>query len=114
MIAANNPNLTSWVEVPAQSDFPIQNIPFGVFKTESMKPRVGSRIGDFVIDLKSLFVLGYFENLPFEMQDFDTDSLNTLMKKGKLATRNLRNRISKLLDSAHTDLQQNQHHEIRC
>lgn len=110
MIAANNPNLTSWVEVPAQSDFPIQNIPFGVFKTESMKPRVGSRIGDFVIDLKSLFVLGYFENLPFEMQDFDTDSLNTLMKKGKLATRNLRNRISKLLDSAHTDLQQNQHH----
>lgn len=110
MIAANNPTLTSWVEVPAHSDFPIQNIPFGVFKTETMKPRVGSRIGDFVVDLKSLFVLGYFENLPFEMQDFDTDSLNTLMKKGKQATRNLRNRISKLLDSAHTDLKQNQHH----
>ena len=110
MIAANNPALTTWVEVPQNSDFPIQNLPFGVFKTDSMKPRVGSRIGDFVVDLKTLFVLGYFENLSFEMQDFDTDSLNPMMKKGKMATRNLRNRISKLLDGAHTDLQQNQHH----
>lgn len=110
MIAANNPNLQSWVDVPNQSDFPIQNIPFGVFKTDTMKPRVGSRIGDYVIDLKSLFVLGYFENLPFEMQDFDTDSLNNMMKKGKQGTRNLRNRISKLLDKDHADLQKNQHH----
>ena len=31
-IAANNPSLTSWVNVPAGSDFPIQNLPFGVFK----------------------------------------------------------------------------------
>jgi len=110
MIAANDPTLKTWVEVPRNSDFPIQNIPFGIFKTETMKPRAGSRIGDFVIDLKSLFVLGYFENLPFEMEDFDSSTLNNLMKKGKVATRNLRNRISKLLDAAHTDLQQNQHH----
>ena len=110
MIAANDPTLKTWVEVPTNSDFPIQNIPFGIFKTETMKPRAGSRIGDFVIDLKSLFVLGYFENLPFEMEDFDSSTLNNLMKKGKVATRNLRNRISKLLDAAHTDLQQNQHH----
>lgn len=110
MIAANDPTLKTWVEVPQDSDFPIQNIPFGIFKTETMKPRVGSRIGDFVIDLKSLFVLGYFENLPFEMEDFDTSTLNNLMKKGKVPSRNLRNRISKLLDLAHTDLKQNQHH----
>ena len=67
MIPANNPNLKSWVEVPQNSDFPIQNIPFGVFKTESLSARVGTRIGDSVVDLKSMFVLGYLENLPFSL-----------------------------------------------
>ena len=110
MIVANNPTLKSWVEVPQNSDFPIQNLPFGIFKTETMEPRVGSRIGDFVIDLKTLHVLGYFENLSFQLEDFDTDSLNSLMKKGKNPTRNLRNRLSKLFDTNHDDLKQNQHH----
>lgn len=109
-IAANNPALQSWVDVPNGSDFPIQNLPFGVFKTNSLSPRIGSRIGDSVIDLKSLYVLGYFENLNFEMQDFDADSLNNLMKKGKKGTRDLRNRLSKLFESGHADLRQNEHH----
>jgi len=110
MISANNLNLKTWVSVPQDSDFPIQNLPFGIFKTETMKPRVGSRIGDFVVDLKTLFVMGYLENLPFEMGDFDAFTLNTMMKRGKVATRNLRNRISKLLDDSHDDLKNNQHH----
>lgn len=109
-IAANNPALTSWIEVQPNSDFPIQNLPLGIFKTAQLTPRVGSRVGDFVIDLKSLFVLGYLENLPFEMGDFDTSSLNNLMKKGKKGTRDLRNRLSKLMESGHDDLQKNQHH----
>ncbi len=109
-ISANNPNLKSWVEVPQNSDFPIQNLPFGVFKTAQLSTRVGSRIGDFVVDLKSLFVLGYLENLPFEVTDFSADVLNPLMKKGKKATRDLRNRISKLLDTDHSDLKNNEHH----
>ncbi len=110
MISANNPALKSWVEVPANSDFPIQNLPFGIVKGENLSSRVASRIGDKVIDLKSLFVLGYFENLPFEMSDFDAKSLNSLMKKGKKATRDLRNRLSKLFDVAFADLQKNEHH----
>jgi fumarylacetoacetase len=110
MISANNPSLTSWVEVPQNSDFPIQNLPFGIFKTAQIKERVGVRIGDFVLDLKTLFVLGYLENLPFEMSDFDNQYLNSLMKKGKKGTRDLRNRISKLLDKNFTDLQKNEHH----
>ena len=109
-IAADNPNLKSWVEVPANSDFPIQNLPFGIFKTSQLKPRVGVRIGDFVLDLKALFVLGYLENLPFEGSDFDCAYLNCLMSKGKKATRELRNRISKLLDANQQDLQKNLHH----
>lgn len=110
MIAANNPALKSWVAVPENSDFSIQNLPFGIFKTASLTPRVGIRIGNSVLDLKTLFVLGYLENLPFELSDFDSEYLNQMMKKGKLAVRQLRNRISKLLDADFTDLQKNQHH----
>ena len=57
MIAANNPALKSWVAVPENSDFSIQNLPFGIFKTSSLTPRVGVRIGDSVLDLKTLFPL---------------------------------------------------------
>ncbi|MDP4587625.1 MAG: fumarylacetoacetase, partial [Flavobacteriales bacterium] len=114
MIAANNPQLTSWVEVPENSDFPIQNLPFGVFQTKQLTPRVGVAIGNKVLDLKSLLVLGYFENLPFEKEDFDTDSLNKLISKGKLATRELRGRLSKLLRNDVPDLQNKQHHVDQC
>lgn len=110
MIHANDPSLKTWLEVPENSDFPIQNIPFGVFKMSNLKARVGTRIGDNVIDIKTLFVLGYLENLPFELSDFDTDTLNSMMKKGKQAVRDLRNRISKLFDTQHDDLQHNEHH----
>lgn len=109
-ISANNPLLKSWIEVPSGSDFPIQNIPFGVVKSESLTPHVASRIGNKVIDLKTLHVLGYLENLPFELSDFDTDSLNPMMKKGKKAARDLRNRLSKLFDANQPDLQQNEQH----
>jgi fumarylacetoacetase len=109
-ISANNPSLKSWVEVPTNSDFSIQNLPFGIIKTPNLMPRVAVRIGDKVLDLKTLFVLGYLENLPYELGDFDSEFLNKMMKRGKKATRDLRNRISKLLDVNQADLQKNQHH----
>lgn len=110
IIEANNPSLKSWVEVPANSDFPIQNLPFGIISIQGGKPRVASRIGDFAIDIKSLFVLGYLENLPFSVEDFDSDSLNQFMKSGKKGTRDLRNRLSKLFSTSNNDLQKNEHH----
>lgn len=110
MIKANDPKLKTWLEVQANSDFPIQNIPFGVFKTGNLSPRVATRIGDSIIDLKTLFILGYLDNLPFSLKDFDTDSLNPLMKKGKKGTRDLRNRISKLFSTEYDDLSKNEHH----
>lgn len=112
-IEANNPSLKSWVEIPVNSDFPIQNLPFGVISINGGKPRVASRIGDFAIDLKSLFVLGYLDNLPFALEDFDTDSLNTMMKAGKQGTRVLRNRLSKLFSTENNDLQKNEHHVVQ-
>ncbi len=109
-IKANNPALKSWVNVPEGSDFPIQNLPFGIFKTEDSSTRVGVRIGDKVLDLKELFELGYLNNLPFTLTDFEAEFLNSLMKKGKLASRDLRNRISNLLDLTNSELQENTNH----
>jgi fumarylacetoacetase len=97
MISANQAHLRSWIPVPEHSDFPIQNIPFGIVKMEGKSPRVATRIGDSVVDLHELYELGCFESLPFESNDFDASSLNSLMKKGKLAVRELRNVISALL-----------------
>ncbi len=110
MIKANNPDLESWVKVPKETDFPIQNLPLGVFKTDQLEPRVGVRIGDSILDLKTLHVLGYLDNLPFSIESFDTDSLNLLMKKGKIAARRLRDRISELLNKENNELQNNNHH----
>lgn len=114
MIKANDPSLTSWVDVPANSDFPIQNLPFGIFQTEGEGPRVGVAIGEQVLDLKSLHVLGYLENLPFHAEDLATSSLNRIIARGKKATRDLRNRVSKLLQSDVPDLKNKEHHVRQC
>lgn len=110
MIYANNPSLKTWIPTAENSDFPIQNIPFGVIKTASLTPRVASRIGDQIIDIKTLFTLGYLENLPFQLEDFDKSVLNPMMKRGKLAVRDLRNRIAKLFEEGCHDLKKNEHH----
>lgn len=110
MIKANNPELKSWILVPENSDFPIQNLPFGVVKTADLTPFVATRIGDKVIDLRNLFQFGYLNNLGFVLADFDNEFLNSLMKHGKVATRNLRNRLSELFDSNCSELKQNDVH----
>lgn len=100
----------SWISVDPNSDFPIQNLPFGVFKTQSMEARVGVAIGDQIIDLLGLFVLGYLENLPFDRSNFETDKLNPMMKHGKKPCSDLRMRVYELLLSDCQDLQSKQHH----
>jgi fumarylacetoacetase len=109
-IKANDPKLKSWVHVPEGSDFPIQNLPFGIFRTESQLPHVCCAIGDQLIDLKALHVMGYLENLPFTLDDMVSDSLNKCMRHGKHAMRDLRNRVSKLLRSDMPDLRDKEHH----
>ena len=107
---ANDPTLKSWVEVPANSDFPIQNLPFGIGSSADGDARVVSRIGDMVIDLRALWLLGYFEDLDFTMKDFDSTTLNGMMRKGKEGTRSLRNRLSDLFSSDNTEISANTEH----
>ena len=98
----------SWVEVSASSDFSIHNIPFGIIKSASLSPRVATRIGDFAIDLLQLFDAGLLDNLGFERADFDSSTLNSLMKKGKQGSRELRQRIIALFTDGDTEISQNE------
>ncbi|RJP48326.1 MAG: hypothetical protein C4557_13085 [Anaerolineaceae bacterium] len=56
--------LKSFIEIPPESDFPIQNLPYGIFFTkENLSPRVGTRLGDFVVDLAFLDEQKLFDQL---------------------------------------------------
>jgi len=98
MIRANNPQLKSWVPVSEHSDFPIQNLPFGVFQTEGISPRVCTAIGDQVADLHVLWQHGFFEDLALPHEIFLRPWLNEFMALGRAATRAVRNRLSMILD----------------
>jgi fumarylacetoacetase len=107
MIKANDPSLSSWIEVEKKSDFPIQNLPFGIFKTQSSSPRVGIAIGDQVLDLAILNHLGFLEDLKIDNSVFHNQYLNDLISLGKQTTRALRERISHLLNKNTADLRDN-------
>jgi hypothetical protein len=57
----NDPQLKTWMDVPPGSDFPIQNLPFGIFKTRYLTPVAGVAIGDHVMDLVYLHENGYLD-----------------------------------------------------
>ncbi len=109
-IRANDPNRKSWVNIPKNSDFPIQNLPFGIFRQDNNTPRVGVAIGDKILDLKAMHILGYFPNQPFTQDDLSHGSLNNLLRLGKNAVREFRNRISDLLLDSNSELRDNTHH----
>ena len=58
MFEVNNPELTSWVHVPADSDFPIQNLPFGIFSTADRSARPGVAIGEHILGFDRSVGLG--------------------------------------------------------
>lgn len=45
---------TPALPIPAGSDFPLANLPLGVFSTAGQPKRVGAALGDHVIDLAAL------------------------------------------------------------
>jgi fumarylacetoacetase len=106
-IAANNPSLRSWIEVQKDSDFPIQNLPFGIFSNGSTDPRPGVRIGDRVLDLSALADAGLLELPGLPRKAFHASVLNELMKGGKSGMRALRDRISQLLQHDNGELRDN-------
>lgn len=108
MIEANNPNRKSFIEVEPNSDFPIQNLPFGVFSVNNDYQRVGVALGNKVIDLDALYKLGYVKSVDENV--FDFPMLNPFIALGKETTRKVRNEIALLFDETNTALQSNSNH----
>src|SRR5688572_26709970 len=98
MIKANDPSLHSWITIQPNSDFPIQNLPFGIFQTGILEPRVGVAIGDYVLDLAALNQFGLFDSLPLHGMDvFHKPVLNDFIAMGRSVWRAVRERVSQLL-----------------
>ncbi|HMV28133.1 MAG TPA: fumarylacetoacetase [Anaerolineales bacterium] len=83
------------IQVDLNSDFPIQNLPYGIFSTkENPTPRVGTRLGDVVIDLAMLDA----ENAFGKQYSFFADaSLNPFMAAGRDVWREIRQRLTRLV-----------------
>ena len=99
---SHDPQLRSWVDAANQpgADFPIQNLPFGVFRRALTPepPRVGVAIGDQILDLRLCHRAGFFDgDLAAAGEACTEASLNRLMALGAAARSQLRRRISELL-----------------
>ncbi len=110
-ISANDPNRQTWLSVPENSDFPIQNIPFGMFLRNDEALCAGTRIGDTAIDLGALQQLGYFSGIDLPEGIFLENSLNAYMDLGRVINRAVRDRIAEIFDSGNEVLQSNEDHK---
>lgn len=110
-INANDLTKKSWIYVPDNSDFPIQNIPFGVFLTLEDMITIGTRIGDTAVNLGAMHQLGYFDGIPLTEDIFLQDTLNDFISDGKKTWRLVRDRISEVFDIGNNSLQNNVDHK---
>ena len=107
---ANDPTRKSWIPVPENSDFPIQNIPFGVFITKEDVITIGTRIGNCAIDMGALQQLGYFEGIELTDDMFMQDTLNDFISDGRKTWRLVRNRLAEIFDENNPKLRDNKEH----
>lgn len=93
--------MKSWVASAndPESDFPIQNLPYGVFRHRE-QAHIGIAIGDQILDLHACAQQGLLAALPEEIASACcADLLNPLMSLGPAAWSLLRSRIAALLDA---------------
>src|SRR5437762_531752 len=119
MLHPNDPALKSWIDVPTKSDFPIQNLPFGIFRhrTSAVQstPRVGVAIGKYVLDLQVLSELNYFKELAgLDKTVFSRPILNDFIALGKPVSRAVRARVSELLRADNPTLREQYDHRKRA
>jgi fumarylacetoacetase len=101
----NDPKLRSFIPVDPSSDFPIQNLPYGVFSANGLAPRIGVAIGDYVLDLWELAQDGRLDVC--EPAVFAAGSLNSFMALGPKIWTRTRARISELLRHDNPELRDN-------
>jgi fumarylacetoacetase len=89
----NDAELRSWIETAQGSDFPVQNLPLGVFSVGERRRHPGVAIGDYVLDLR-----GISDLLDEEWRsDLSQPVLNGWLARGHGAQNDLRRRLSEIL-----------------
>ncbi|MFG6595362.1 fumarylacetoacetase [Sulfitobacter sp. 1A13368] len=91
--------MTSWVESAnsATTDFPLNNLPYGVFSTNQLEARCGVAIGDQIVDMAALEEEGLITLA--EEPVFDVPYWNDVMDLGPTAWASLRSRLIELLSA---------------
>jgi fumarylacetoacetase len=107
--ATHDPQRRSWVESANDSagDFPIQNLPFGVFRRADTEdaPRIGVAIGDRVLDVQAAIETGIIAGIDGKTAcALYATSLNDLMKLGRDTWQEARRNIAHALDADVPDL----------
>ncbi len=94
-------NLRSFIDVPEDHDFPIQNLPYGIFAPAGGgDPRPGAAIGDHIVDLRALESEGFLATgAAGQSRVFDSDSLNGFMAGGPRVWKSVRMRLQQLLSA---------------
>jgi fumarylacetoacetase len=100
--------MNSFLSVSPTSHFSIQNLPFGVFRSQDRSPRVGVAIGEFVLDLAILESENFFTSPRLKGQRvFSQGSLNSFMALGRPAWREARETLQHLLSADESTLRDN-------
>jgi fumarylacetoacetase len=100
--------LKSFIDVDPNSHFPIQNLPFGVFRTTKRSPRIGVAIGEYVLDMKEAQDLGYFKDITgLEEDTFSKSALNVFMSAGRAVWSGVRRRCQGLLGEESVEIRDN-------
>ncbi len=94
--ATHDPALQSWVPTaPGHSEFPVQNLAYGVFSPAGGEPRIGVAIGDLILDLRAACQAGL---LPAGAEAvFSGATLNAAFELGAAERSAIRARLSRLL-----------------
>ncbi len=100
----NTKNITSWLNIDANSDFSIHNIPFGIYSGKQVKHRVCSAIGDYIIDLFELESADVFD---INRSVFEQEFLNDFIALGKPITNKVRLKLIELLSDTTSILKTN-------
>ncbi|GGN50461.1 fumarylacetoacetase [Novosphingobium indicum] len=95
----HDPARKSWVEsANGHADFPIQNLPLGVFSRDGDSPRGGMAIGDMILDLSALALSGLLDGEALAAASAANGAtLNPMLALGTGPRRALRKRVSALL-----------------
>lgn len=94
---------SSWVSGAnsAETDFPLNNLPYGVFSTDTLDARCGVAIGDMIFDMYAAEEQGIIDLTDEPL--FDVPFWNELMEQGPAVWTALRNRLTDLLAEGSKD-----------